>query len=231
MKKIGLIGGMSWESTQVYYQIINEAVRERLGGFHSARCILESVDFAEIERLQHLDDWDTLNQLMSNAANTLENADADVIVLCTNTMHHCTETIVNSVRIPFLHIGEVVGKKVMESGVRKVLLLGTRYTMEKNFYTDILNQKFGIEVMVPNEHDRKLVHTVIYEELVKGHLNPDSKKEYLRIIDDARKTGANGVILGCTEIPLLIKAKDVSIPIFDTTRIHAESAVDFALND
>ena len=229
MKKIGLIGGMSWESSQVYYEIINKKVREVLGGFHSSKCVMESVDFAEIERLQHLDDWSTLNRIMIESARNLENAKADIIVLCTNTMHLCSEEITNNINIPFLHIAVATGKKIKERNINKVLLLGTKFTMEKDFYKNILHNDFGIEVIIPNKEDRETVHKIIYEELVHGKIKRESKETYKKIINNSIKNGVEGVILGCTEIPLLIKSEDVNIPVFDTTRIHAESAVKFAL--
>ena len=229
MKKIGLIGGMSWESSLIYYQLINEKVRELLGGFHSANCVMESVDFAEIEKLQHQNDWEALDQMMAKAAKNLENAAADVIVLCTNTMHLCSTAIKSSVALPFLHIAEVTGKRIQEQRLDKVLLLGTKFTMEKDFFKDILKNDFGIEVIIPKENDRDLVHQIIYEELVHGKIMGKSKAAYQQIINAAILEGAQGVILGCTEIPLLIKGHDVKIPIFDTTKIHAESAVKFAL--
>lgn len=229
MKKIGLIGGMSWESSQVYYKLINKKVRELLGGFHSSRCILESVDFAEIEKLQHKNDWVSLNKMMVEAATNLENAKADCIVLCTNTMHLCSEEIIKNISIPFLHIAVTTGEKIKAEKITKVLLLGTKFTMEKDFYKDILFKEYGIEVVIPNKEDRDTVHTIIYQELVHGKIKPSSKEKYQHIIADSIKNGAQGVVLGCTEIPLLIKAADVSIPIFDTTLIHAEAAVEFAL--
>lgn len=229
MKKIGLIGGMSWESSLVYYKIINEKVREMLGGFHSSKCVMESVDFAEIEKLQHRGDWNSLNKIMVSAAKNLENAKADLIILCTNTMHLCSEEIINNVSIPFLHIAVATGEKIKEKKIKKVLILGTKFTMEKEFFKKILKDDFEIEVIIPNETDREIVHQIIYNELVHGKIESDSKKEYQRIINDSIKNGAEGVILGCTEIPLLIKTKDLSIPAFDTTKIHAESAVVFAL--
>lgn len=231
MKKIGLIGGMSWESSQVYYKIINEKIRDILGGFHSSKCVMESVDFSEIEKLQHNDDWISLNKMMVDSAKNLENAKADLIVLCTNTMHLCSEEIINNVSIPFLHIAAATGKKIKEQQISKVLLLGTKFTMEKDFYKKILKNDFDIEVIIPNEEDRDRVHKIIYEELVQGKILSESKKEYQRIIHDSIKNGAEGVVLGCTEIPLLIKGNDVTIPVFDTTTIHAESAVEFALKE
>ena len=229
MKKIGLIGGMSWESSQVYYSIINTKVRGLLGGFHSSKCVMESVDFAEIEKLQHKGDWNTLNKLMVNCAKNLENANAEIIILCTNTMHLCSEAIVNNITIPFLHIAEATGNQIKHRNINKVLLLGTKFTMEKDFFKKILIENFNIEVIIPSEEDREIVHKIIYNELVQGKIKLKSKKEYQRIINDSIKNGAKGVILGCTEIPLLIKDSDVNIPVFDTTKIHAESAVAFAL--
>ncbi|WP_340112148.1 aspartate/glutamate racemase family protein [Maribellus mangrovi] len=229
MKKIGLIGGMSWESTQVYYQLINEMVNKKLGGFHSAKCVLESVDFAEIEELQHKDDWKTLAEIMVEAALNLEKAGAELAVLCTNTMHLCSEEIRQSTGIPFLHIAEATGTVIQKQNIKKVLLLGTRFTMEKDFYKHILDEDFGIETLIPNKQDREAVHRIIYDELVHGNIKTESKQIYQAIIDKAVKAGAQGVILGCTEIPLLIQSGDVSVPVFDTTRIHATSAVEFAL--
>ena len=230
MKKIGLIGGMSWESSLVYYQLLNQRVRELLGGYHSARCILDSVDFAEIEKLQHDDDWPSLDAKMSESAVHLEKAGAEVIVLCTNTMHLCADAIVKNINIPFLHIADVTGQAIMKENLKKVLLLGTKFTMEKGFYSSFLLEKFGIDVMVPDNVDRDLVHEVIYSELVHGNINPNSRAAYERIILDGAKKGAEGVILGCTEIPLLISPDSMEIPIFDTTKIHAYAAVDFALD-
>lgn len=230
MKKIGLIGGMSWESSQVYYNLINVKVRELLGGFHSSRCILESVDFAEIEKLQHQDDWVSLNTMMVEAAKNLENAKADCIVLCTNTMHLCSEEITKNTTIPFLHIATATGEKIKAENITKVLLLGTKFTMEKDFFKDILFKEFGIEAVIPNQEDRDTAHTIIYKELVHGKIKHSSKEKYQQIIADSIKNGAQGVVLGCTEIPLLLKAADVSIPVFDTTLIHAEAAVEFALS-
>lgn len=229
MKKIGLIGGMSWESSLVYYKILNEKVRELLGGFHSCNCVMESVDFAEVEELQRRNDWDSMNEMMVRCANNLEKAGADLIVLCTNTMHLCSGAITKNTSVPFLHIADATARKIQESDVKKVLLLGTKFTMESDFYTEILQGEFGIEVVVPNKVDRELVHQVIYEELVHGIIGNDSREVYQSIVGKWVQKGAQGVVLGCTEIPLLIKANDVSVPVFDTTRIHAESAVIFAL--
>ncbi|MEM9328572.1 MAG: aspartate/glutamate racemase family protein [Bacteroidota bacterium] len=229
MKKIGLIGGMSWESSQIYYQLVNQKVKEALGGFHSARCVMDSVDFAEIERLQMVDDWEAMSTLMAASAQNLEKAGADIVVLCTNTMHLCSDAIKASINIPFLHIAEATARRIKAQGLKKVLLLGTRFTMEKAFFKDILSKDFGIEVIIPNKADRSLVHDVIYEELVLGKISDTSRKVYQEIIAAGAEAGAEGAILGCTEIPLLIQQEHVQIPVFETTRIHAEAAVGFAL--
>lgn len=229
MKKIGLIGGMSWESSAIYYEILNRKVREKLGGFHSANCILESVDFAEIEKYQKLNDWNKLNKLMARSAKNLENAGAQLIILCTNTMHLCTESIKNEISVPFLHIAEATGKHIKKNEIKKVLLLGTKFTMEKDFYKKVLKEKFNVETIIPNESDREVVHQIIYGELVHGVITDRSKIQYQKIIEKSINKGGKGVILGCTEIPLLIKQNDCSIPIFDTTKIHAEQAVELAM--
>ena len=229
MKKIGLIGGMSWESSLVYYKLLNEKVRELRGGFHSARCIMESLDFAQIESLQHQNDWTSLNKLMAEAAGNLEKAGADLIVLCTNTMHLCQEAIREAVSIPFLHIASATGQRIVEQKLRTVALLGTKFTMEKDFYKQVLADEFGIQTLVPNKPQREEVHRIIYKELVHGQVREDSRKTFQKIISNLQQDGAEGVILGCTEIPLLIKPEDVEIPVFDTTAIHAEEAVRRAL--
>jgi len=230
LKKIGLIGGMSWESSMVYYELINLKVRDLLGGFHSAICILESVDFAKVEKLQHENDWNGLGDMMVNAAQNLEKSGAEVVVLCTNTMHLLSDEIKNNIAVPFLHIAESTGKNILKSKINKVALLGTRFTMEKDFYKNILFNEFDIEVIIPDIKDRVLVHDIIYKELVHGILNEESRVIMQKIIKKLVLNGAEGVILGCTEIPLLIKQKDVDIPVFDTTKIHAEDAVSFALH-
>lgn len=229
MKKIGLIGGLSWESSLVYYQLMNERVKAKLGGFHSCKCLLESLDFAEVEKLQHQGNWEALHQLMAASAKNLVQAGAEVVILCTNTMHLSAESIREAVSIPFLHIAEVTGKAIQAQKLQKVLLLGTKFTMEKDFYKGILQNQFGIEVLIPSEADRKIIHQVIYKELVQGIIREASKEQYQTIIQKAADNGAEGVVLGCTEIPLLIKPEDVAIPIFDTTKIHAHAAVDFAI--
>ena len=231
MKTIGLIGGMSWESSLVYYELINKKVKEELGGFHSCKSIMISVDFAEIEKLQHQNNWKALDKLMSNAAKQLELAGADIIILCTNTMHLCTSEIVKHITIPFLHIAEATAQEIVKNKLTKVALLGTKFTMEKDFYKQILINDFGIEVLIPTTNERQLVHDIIYNELVKGEIIAKSREIYKTIIQNLEKRGAQGVILGCTEIPLLISNKDVTIPIFNTTKIHAEKAVEWALKE
>ena len=230
MKTIGLIGGMSWESSAVYYNLINQKVRQLLGGFHSCKSVMVTVDFAEIEVLQHKEDWASLDKMMVASAQQLEAAGAEIIVLCTNTMHLCSPAIIQNISIPFLHIAEATGMEIVNQKLKKVALLGTRFTMEKDFYSKYINENFGIEVIIPPIEDRLLVHRIIYGELVHGQFKAESRKIYQRIIQDLQLQGAEGVILGCTEIPLLIKAEDVSIPIFDTTTIHAEKAVEWALD-
>lgn len=230
MKKIGLIGGMSWESSAVYYNLINNAVKKKLKGFHSAKCLLESVDFAEIEKYQMQNDWKTLNALMAQCAKNLEKSGAELIILCTNTMHLCTESIVQAISIPFLHIAEATGEKIKASNIDKVLLLGTKFTMDQDFYKKTLKNKFGIETIIPSDKDRVIIHDIIYTQLVHGIIKKESKYKYLKIIEESILNGAQGVILGCTEIPLLIKENDCTIPVFDTTKIHAEKAVEIALN-
>lgn len=229
MKTIGLIGGISWVSSAQYYKLINEQVARHLGGSHSAKCILYSVDFNEIETLQHKGDWAALHQMMREAATSLEKAGADCILICANTMHLSSDAIREVVSIPLLHIAEATALSIKKAGLTKIALLGTKFTMEKDFFKDILKEH-GIAPLVPSEEDRAIVHNVIYKELVKGNINASDRKEYQLIIKELEQKGAQGVILGCTEIPLLIKQEDVDIPTFDTTTIHATSAVDFALD-
>lgn len=229
MKKIGLIGGMSWESTQIYYRILNEKVRALRGGFYSAKCIVESVDFSEIYQLQTKNDWDSLNTHMISAAKNLKSAKAEVLLICANTMHLCSDAIKKEVDIPLIHIADATAEKIQEAKLKKVLLLGTKFTMQRDFFKTILNDKYGIETVIPNERDCDIVHDIIYNELVKGEVDAGSRGQYVRIIYEAVKNGAEGVILGCTEIPLLIEPEHVSIPTFNTTQIHAEKAIEFAL--
>lgn len=229
MKTIGLIGGMSWESSAIYYNCMNKMVRRELGGFHSAKTLLLSVDFAEVEHLQHQGDWKALDQMMAEAAVQLEKGGADLVLLCTNTMHLCTPAIEASIGIPFYHIAEAAGQAISEQGLKKVGLLGTRFTMEKDFYKAKLLQDFGIEVIIPNSKEMDVVHQIIYGELVHGVMASSSREKYKAIIARLEERGAEGVVLGCTEIPLLISDKDVNIPTFDTTTLHAEGAVAWAL--
>ena len=231
MKKIGLIGGMSWESSLVYYKLLNEKVREQLGGFHSARCVMESMDFARIETLQHQNHWDALNTLMAEAATNLEKAGADIILLCTNTMHLCEAAIREATSAPFLHIADATGKKIAEQGLKTVGLLGTKFTMEKDFYKQVLSETCGIQTLIPRPEAREAVHRIIYGELVQGEIRDESREIFQEVIGELKGRGAEGVILGCTEIPLLISQEDVSIPVFDTTEIHAETAVRWALSE
>lgn len=229
MKTLGLIGGMSWESSIEYYKLINEKTRELLGGHHSCQSLMYTVEFDEIVKLQHEGRWAELDVIMSDAAKKLEDGGADLIILCTNTMHLCTKAILEKISVPFLHIAEATGQEIIACNLKKVGLLGTKFTMEKDFYKEVLMEKFGIEVVIPNEEDREQVHRIIYQELVHGKIEDKSREEYKSIIGRLEKDGAEGVILGCTEIPLLISGSDVNIPVFDTTRIHAEKAVEWLL--
>jgi aspartate racemase len=231
MKTIGVIGGMSWESTLEYYKILNQTVKSRLGGFHSCHLILESLNFADIERLQHDNDWERLKSIMSDAAINLQNAGADLLVLATNTMHLCADAITKRVDIPFIHIAEATGAEIRNDGIQKVLLLGTRFTMESGLYSDLLKNQFQIDVVQPSLEDRKEIHNIIYKELVQGEFLDQSKTLFKEVIRKSQAMGAEGVILGCTEIPLLIQQKDVSIRVYDTTKIHCKTAVESALSD
>lgn len=229
MKTIGLIGGMSWESSLEYYRIINETVNRRLGGLHSAKCVLVSVDFAEIEVLQSEGRWEEASRQMLAAARQVERAGADFVVICTNTMHKMAAEVQRGIGIPLLHIADPTAERVRAQKIQRIGLLGTRFTMEEDFYTGRLAQKYGLQVIIPEARERETVHRVIYDELVLGIIRASSKGEYLHIIDHLEEMGAEGVILGCTEIGLLIKETDTHLPLFDTTRIHAEAAVDWAL--
>jgi len=229
MKTIGLIGGMSWESSLEYYRIINEAVKARLGGLHSAQCLMFSVDFAGVEALQRAGDWAQAGRMLAGAARSLEAGGAECLVLCTNTMHIVADAMQAAVQIPLLHIADATAQRVQAAGIQKIGLLGTRFTMEEVFYKGRLTDRFGLQVLVPDAAGRDVVHRVIYEELVLGQLHAESKAQYLRIIDDLAARGAQGIILGCTEIGLLVQQDDCRVPLFDTTRIHAEAAAEFAL--
>jgi len=229
MKTIGLIGGMSWESSIEYYRIINETAKEKLGGLHSAKSLMVTVDFAEIEKLQHEDRWDEAGQILAKCAQDLERGGADFIILCTNTMHKLTDQITAHVKIPFLHIADATAERIVAAGMKRIGLLGTRFTMEHDFYKGRLIRNFGLEVVTPNESDREIVHRVIYDELVQGKILDASREEYRRIMEALIAEGAQGIILGCTEIELLVKQEDGRVPLFATTSIHATAAVEYAL--
>ncbi|KVM69124.1 MULTISPECIES: aspartate/glutamate racemase family protein [Burkholderia] len=228
MKTIGLIGGMSWESSAEYYRMINRASKARHGGHHNAKSVMVTVDFAEIEALQRARDWDALGARMADAARQLQAAGADVVVLTTNTMHRVADAIERALTLPFLHIADPTGAALRAAGVERVALLGTRYTMELPFYAARLAERFGIEVLTPDAEDRDTVHRVIYEELCHGLIEPASRAAYAAIIGRLAARGAQAVILGCTEITLLIGERDSPLPVFDTTALHAQAAVDFA---
>ncbi len=230
MKTIGMIGGMSWESTLEYYRIVNQEVKARLGGLHSAKCLLYSVDFEEIEALQRQDEWSEAAEVLSRAAQGLEKGGAEFILICTNTMHKVAEEVEQSVSIPLLNIADATAEKIIAAGMQKIALLGTRFTMEEDFYKGRLVNAFGLEVLVPNNAEMDVIHRVIYQELCLGKIDNNSRQKYLDVIDRLVGEGAEGVILGCTEIGLLVKQEDTAIPLFDTTEIHARAAVEFALN-
>jgi aspartate racemase len=229
MKTIGLIGGMSWESTEVYYRLINEGVKARLGGLHSAAIVMISVDFAPIARMQAAGDWDEAGRVLAEHARRVEAAGAELLVLCTNTMHRVAPAIERAIRVPLVHIADPTGQAIERRGISKIGLLGTRFTMEQEFYRGRLASAYGLEVMVPDEDDRAVVHDVIYGELCLGNVRDDSRARYLTIIQDLGRRGCGGVILGCTEIGMLVKPEDCSMPLFDTTELHAAAAVDLAL--
>ena len=229
MKTIGLLGGMSWESTVGYYRAINEGVKNSLGGFHSAKIALYSVDFDPIEKLQNEGDWKGTAKILSEAALNIQAAGADFLLICTNTMHKVAKQIENAIDIPVLHIADATADVLISNGVKKVGLLGTAFTMEHEFYKGRLSQKYGLDVLVPGEEDRKIVHKIIYQELCLGKIVDESKAEYLRIIDNLANEGAEAVILGCTEIGMLVNQSDTRVRLFDTTAIHAEKAVEHAI--
>lgn len=231
MKTIGLIGGMSWESSDKYYQIINRKVKEILGGVHSCKSLMYSVDFGEIAYLQHREEWDKLSRIMVDAAQSLEKGGADFIVLCTNTMHKLAEDIEKNTTIPLLHIADATANEIKKHQFNKVALLGTKFTMEQDFLKNRFVEKHNIETIIPSPQARDRIHTIIYEELVKGEIKENSRNEFLDIIGDLTSCGAQGIILGCTEIGLLVTPKDTSAFLFDTTQIHAMQAVEFALQD
>ncbi len=229
MKTIGLLGGMSWESTALYYSHINELVKEKLGGLHSAKIAMVSVDFQEIEILQHAGEWDATGEILAKASQQIEAAGADFLLICTNTMHKVAPQIEAAIEIPLLHIADATAERIKAEGIQNIGLLGTRFTMEQEFYAGRLKEKHGLRVILPSEEDREIVHRVIYEELVLGIVRDESRREYLRIMDDLRAQGAEGVIEGCTEIVMLVQQAHTDIPLFDTTSIHAEAAVEMAL--
>ncbi len=229
MKVMGLIGGMSWESSAEYYRIINEMIKLELGDLHSCKSIMYSVDFGEVEVLQHNGQWDELTDMMIHAATSLEKAGADFIVICTNTMHKMAKDIQSKINIPIIHIADTVSEKIKEMKLSRVGLLGTKFTMGQDFYKKRIKEKYNIDVIVPCEKDQEIIHRVIYDELVKGNFTEQSKRQFIEVINKLADKGAEGIILGCTEIPLLVKQEDVDVPIFDTTTIHAQYAVKYAI--
>jgi aspartate racemase len=229
MRTLGLLGGMSWESSIEYYRILNETVRARLGGLHSAKCVIYSVDFAEVEPLQHQNRWDEAAVLMTRAARSLQRAGAEAVVICTNTMHKLADQVQSSVSIPILHIADATAQAVTARGMDTVGLLGTRFTMEEDFYRGRLSQQHGLSVLLPTPAEQDMVHRVIFDELCLGIIRDSSRAQYLQVCQHLAAAGAQGIVLGCTEIGLLVQQQDTSVPLFDTTRIHAEQAVDWAL--
>lgn len=229
MKTIGLIGGMSWESSLEYYRLLNQGVKARLGGLHNAKSLMVTVDFAEIAALQKVGAWDEAANLLSSAAQTLERGGADCVLICTNTMHKVADEVQAAVKIPLIHIADATAEKVVQAGITRVGLLGTAFTMEQDFYKGRLLEKYGLEVLTPEQGDRNQVHRIIFDELCLGTVDAGSKLEYVRIMVDLVARGAQGIILGCTEIMLLVGQEDSPIPIFDTTALHVEKAVEFAL--
>lgn len=230
MKTIGLIGGMSWESTQSYYQLLNQGIKNKLGGLHSAKIVLVSLDFAEIAMLQQQQDWPQMAEILIKAAKQVEAAGADYLLICTNTMHKLAEQVQAAVAIPLLHIADAVGENLIQHNFKKVALLGTQFTMEQDFYKQRLADKFAIDVLIPDAQGRETVHRVIYDELCKGVISPQSKAEYLTIIDNLTQQGAEAIILGCTEIALLVQQADTSIPLLDSTALHCAMALENSLN-
>ncbi len=224
MKTIGLLGGMSWESTLEYYRLLNQLAQKELGGNHSCPCIIHSFDFQIIGMLQHAQNWEELSILLSDASKKLENSGADMLIICTNTMHKLADKIKNHIHIPLIHITDAVASEIQKKGINKVGLLGTKFTMEEDFYKKKLLNDYHIECIIPSSSERSFIHYIIYNELVKGIFKKESKQQFKKIIENLKNRGAEGIILGCTEIPLLIKQKDCKIPTFDTTEIHAKAA-------
>lgn len=231
MRTIGLLGGMSWESSSEYYRLINQHIQQRLGGLHSAQCVMFSVDFAQVEELQQRGAWEEAGVVLADAAQRLERAGADIVVLCTNTMHKVASAIESAVAIPLLHIADPTAQAITHQGIQVVGLLGTRFTMEQEFYKGRLVAQHGLEVLVPRADERAIVHRIIYEELCLGRIVPESRQAYRAIMADLVEAGAQAIILGCTEIGLLVQEHDTTVPVFDTTKLHAEAAVDFALGE
>ncbi len=229
MKTIGLLGGMSWESTELYYRSINASVKQKLGGLHSARIVMVSVDFDEIEQLQHKDQWDQAGEVLALASQQIEAAGADFLLICTNTMHKVVPQIEAAIGIPILHIADATAEQMQKQKIKSVGLLGTKFTMDQAFYKGRLIDKYGLNVIVPSEVDREIVHRVIYDELVLGIVKEESRNEYLRIMQQMHEDGAEGIIEGCTEIVMLVQQEHTDIPLFDTTAIHAQAAVAMAL--
>ncbi len=229
MKTIGLIGGMSWESTAHYYTELNRGINSALGGLHSAQILLYSVDFGPIEKLMTKEDWNSIEDIMADAARKVEKGGADFLLICTNTMHKLTDTVEKAVNIPLLHIADATAQVLVHDNIKKIGLLGTAYTMEQAFYKDRLISKFDLDVITPDEEDRKIIHDIIFNELCLGKLTDQSRKAYINISEKLVQKGARGIILGCTEIGMLLKQKDIDIPLYDTTRIHAAKAVEWAL--
>jgi aspartate racemase len=230
MKTLGIIGGMSWESTAEYYRLINEGVRTRLGGLHSAELLIKNVDFHPVEQLQVRGDWQTMGRDLAAMAAVLEGAGAEGIILATNTMHKVAPAIEEMIGVPFLHIADAAAGAIRRAGIERVGLLGTAFTMEEEFYRRRMTERFGIEVMIPPSEDRRLIHRVIYDELCLGECRSDSRDEFVRICEDLGNEGARGIVLGCTEIPLLIQQGHLNLPVFDTTAIHCAAAVDFMIH-
>lgn len=231
MKTIGLLGGMSWESSIEYYRIINETVRKRLGGLHSAKSIMYSVDFADIELLQEQGRWNEATALMIDGAERLERGGADFLLICTNTMHKMADAVEVQIQIPLLHIADATAETLKARDIKQIGLLGTQFTMEQDFYKGRLTEKHGLQVLVPNQGEREIIHRVIYDELCVGVVSPSSKEAFKQVINQLAERGVEGVILGCTEIGLLIGEKDSPVPVFDTTKIHAVAAVEYALSE
>jgi len=231
MKTIGLLGGMSWESTVLYYQLLNQGVRARLGGLFSAPIVMHSFNFAEIEHYQVTGQWETAGRKLGRAARSLEEAGADVVLICTNLMHKVAPLVEAKIGVPLLHIADAAGRAALRLGLKTVGLLGTRYTMEEGFYRERLVDRFGLEVIVPGSGERERVHRIIFDELCQGRFSVQARSEYLDVIEQLRQRGAEGMILGCTEIPLLVRPEDVDLPLFNTTALHAEMALEFAFGE